>query len=75
MSVLLEETHLHEIVVKILLIDNLLHDIGVLEDKFHQSAVAHTGGDIGIVGFLCLRGHIASTKFAVLVVHIPLVAL
>ena len=75
MSVLLEEPHLHQVVVELLLVDNLLDDIGILEDEFHQSAVAQSAGDIGVVGFLGLGSHIVLAQFTVLVVHIPLVAL
>ena len=74
-SVLLEEPHLHQVIVEVLFIDNLLHDIGVLEDQLHQSAIAQSAGDIGVIGFLGLRGHIILTQFTVLVVHVPLVTL
>ena len=73
-DVQLEEAHLHEVIAELLFIDHLLHDIGVLEDELHQSGVTQTVGDIGIVGLLRLGRHIPA-QLAVLVVHVPLVAL
>ena len=74
-GVQLEKTHLHEIIAKLLLVDDLLHDIRILEDHLHQSGVTHAMSGIGIVSFLGLGCHIATTQLAVLMIHIPLVAL
>ena len=37
----LEESHLHQIIVEIVFIDDLVHDIRILKDQFHQPGVAH----------------------------------
>ena len=74
-GVLLEEAHLHEVVIEELFIDDLFYDIRILEDEFHQSAVTHATGGVGVVGLLGFGRHIASAQLTVLMVHIPLVAL
>ena len=71
----LEESHLHEVVVEVLLVDNLLYDIGILEDDLHQAGVTQARGGIGIVGLLGLGRHVVLTQLTVLVVQVPLVAL
>ena len=74
-GVQLEETHLHQVVVELSLVDHLLNDIRILEDQFHETCVAHVLGDILVVDLADLGRHLLAAQFAVLIVHKPLVAL
>ena len=75
MGVHLKESHLHQVVAEERLVDQLLHDVGVFEEQLHQPAVSHAGGDIVVVGFLCLTRQFGARQQRVLVVHVPLCAL
>ena len=68
--VYLKESHLHQIIVEIVFIDDLIHDIRILEDQFHQPGVAHAVCDELIIGFLGLCRHLYLSEITILVVHI-----
>ena len=71
----LEESHLHEVVVEVGLVDELFHNVGVLEEQLHQSAVAQTCGAVPVVGLLGFSVQRGTWQYGVLVVHVPLCAL
>ena len=68
----MEEAHLHEIIAELPFIDDFFHDIGILEDEFHQTGVTQTGIGIELVGFPGLKRHITFTQLLVLIVHVTL---
>ena len=70
MCVRLEQSHLHQIIIKHTFFNNLLHNIRILEDQLHQSAVAQESCRISIICLLGLFRHIFA-KFLVLMIHIP----
>ena len=74
MGVQLEESHLHQIVVEVVLIDHFLDDVRVLEYQLHQSTVAHALGDVFIVSLLGFGRQFAALHDGILVVHVPHVA-
>ena len=74
-SVQLEESHLHQVIVEVVFFNHLIDDVRVLEYQIHQTAVAHTCGDVFVEGFFCVGRQFAAFHDGILVVHVPHIAL